>query len=258
MLLAMRPLALLLVALAAAPAAAEAPLAAAQRAYTAVEYGKCRDEAQRALEEPADRAARLDAWRLLGLCQAALGDTDAAREAFKRMLAVDWTAKLQDGLSPRFTSSFREAKGSFGGVAPLSLAVADQQVDGGTRIVKLKITDELELAHKVAWRGAAGSSASPVRAAPLLQLELPAEVDVTVTAYDKAAGEVAVLLVSAVEQEAPPPPPPDEVEQGGFPWLGVGIGAGVVLVAAAAAGGAAFVLLQPQVVTLKSDVAFGE
>lgn len=258
MLAAMRTLVLLCCALAAAPAAAADPLAQAQRAYTAVEYGKCKDEAQRALEEPGDRAARLDAWRLLGLCQAALGDTDAAREAFKRMLAVDWAAKLPDGLSPRFTSSFREAKGSFGGVAPLSLAVADQQIDGGTRVINLKITDELELAHKIAWRGAAGSSGGPVRAAPLLQLELPAEVDVTVTALDKAGGEVAVLAIAAHVAEQLQPLPPEEGAQGGFPWVGVGIGAGVVLVAAAAAGGAAFVLLQPQVVTLKSEVAFGE
>ena len=253
----MRPLALVFCLLAAAPAAAEGPLAQAQRAYTAVEYGKCKDEAQRALDEPGDRSSRLDAWRLLGLCQAALGDIDAAREAFKRMLAVDWTAKLPEGLSPRFTSSFREAKGSFGGVAPLSLTVADTQVDGGTRIVKLKITDELELVHKIAWRGAAGSTGGPVRTAPLLQLELPSEVDVTVTALDKVGGELAVLELTAEKTEEAPPPP-EEGEQGGFPWLGVGIGAGVVLVAAAAAGGAAFVLLQPQVVTLKSDVAFGE
>ncbi len=242
-----------------APAAADGSLAQAQRAYTAVDYGKCKDEAQRALEERATRAERVDAWRLLGLCQAALGDTDAAREAFKHMLAVDWSARLPDGLSPRFTSSFREAKGSFGGVAPLSLTVADERIDGGTRVVKLKITDELELVHKVGWRGAAGSAGTPVRAAPLLQLELPAEADVTVFALDRAGGELSFLELPALAPEEPPPPPPDEeVKGGGFPWVGVAIGAGAVLVAAAAAGGAAFVLLQPQTVALKSDVAFGQ
>lgn len=240
-------------------AAADGSLAQAQRAYTAVEYGKCKDEADKALGGPGSRADRVDAWRLLGLCQAALGDTDAAREAFRHMLAVDWSARLPDGLSPRFTSSFREAKGSFGGVAPLSLVVADERIDGGTRVVKLKITDELELVHKVAWRGAAGSEGTPVRAAPLLQLEVPAEVDVTVFALDRAGGEVSELELAAVKpDEAPPPPPDDEVKAGGFPWVGVAIGAGAVLVAAAAAGGAAFVLLQPQTVGLKSDVAFGE
>ncbi len=255
----MRPLGLFLaLVLAATPVAAEGPLSLAQRAYAGVEYGKCRDEAQRALDEPGDQQARVDAWRLLGLCQAALGDTDMAREAFKRMLAVDWGAKLQDGLSPRFTSSFREAKGSFSGTPPLALRVVEEKVEGGTRAVKLKLTDELELVQKIAWRGAAGSSGGPVRAAPLLVLELPAEVDVTVTALDKAGGEVATLPIAAVKAVAPPPPPPDTVEQGGFPWLGVAIGAGVLVVAGAAAGGAAFVLLQPQTVTLKSDVAFGE
>ncbi len=248
-----------LIVLALTTAAADGSLAQAQRAYTAVEYGKCKDEAQEALAEPGTRAERVDAWRLLALCQAALGDTDAAREAFKHMLAVDWSARLPDGLSPRFTSSFREAKGSFGGVAPLSLAVADERVDGGTRVVKLKISDELELVHKVGWRGAAGSEGTPVRAAPLLQLELPAEVDVTVFALDRAGGEVTTLELLAAKAEAPPPPPPDdEVAGGGFPWVGVAIGAGAVLLAAAAAGGAAYVLLQPQTVGLKSDVVFGE
>lgn len=244
--------------LAAAPAAAEDALAQAQKAYAGVDYAKCRDQAQEALEQPAEKQERLDAWRLLGLCQAALGETDGAREAFKRMLAVDWNAKLPEGLSPRFTSTFREAKGSFVGAQPLALTVADRKTEGGTRNVRLKIVDELELVHKVSWRGAAGSTGAPVRAAPLLLLELPAEVDVTVSALDKAGGEVATLDLPADKPEAPPPPPPVEVEEGGFPWVGVAIGAGVLLVAGAAAGGAAFVLTQPQVVTLRSDVAFGD
>ena len=255
----MRPLGLVLATVvAASPAAADGALTQAQRAYAGVEYGKCRDEAQRALGEPGDKQARLDAWRLLGLCQAALGDTDLAREAFKRMLAIDWGARLPEGLSPRFTSSFREAKGSFGGAPPLTLSVIEEQVEGGTRAVKLKLTDELELVHKIAWRGAAGSSGGPVRAAPLLQLELPTEVDVTVTALDKAGGEVAVLPIAAVAAAPSPPPLHNGVDESGFPWLGVAIGAGVLVVAGAAAGGAALVLLQPQAVTLKSDVAFGE
>lgn len=260
MLRAVRCLALILgSALAAAPAAADDALAQAQKAYAGVDYGKCREHAQEALEQPAEKQERLDAWRLLGLCQAALGETDGAREAFKRMLAVDWNAKLPEGLSPRFTSSFREAKGSFVGTQPLALSVAESKTEGGTRAVRLKIVDELELVHKVAWRGAAGSTGAPVRAAPLLLLELPAEVDITVIALDKAGGEVAILELPADKPEAPPPPPPAvEVEEGGFPWVGVAIGAGVLLVAGAAAGGVAFALTQPQVVTLRSDVAFGE
>lgn len=248
------------VALLARPALANEAVAQAQKAYAGVDYARCKEAAERSLEEPGDRAARLDAWRLLGLCQAALGDTDAAREAFKRMLAVDWNAKLPEGLSPRFTSSFREAKGSFAGTAPLSMAVAEETIQGGTREVRLKITDELELVHKVSWRGAAGSAGTPVRTAPLLVLELPTEVDVTITALDKAGGEVGTLSVPAARTEAPAPPPPTDpaVEEGGFPWLGVAIGAGVLLVAGAAAGGVAFVLSQPQVVTLKTDVVFGE
>lgn len=253
-----RPL-LVLLALACAPPAwaGEDALAGAQRAYAEVEYGKCRDEAQRALAAPADKPSRVDAWRYLGLCAAALGETDEAREAFKRMLAIDKDARLPDGLSPRFTSSFREAKGSFITGAPLAFTVERETVDGGTRAVRLKLTDELALVQKIGWRGEAGSSGGPVRAAPLLELEVPAEVDVTLYALDPQGGEVALLFLPAKKPiaDAPPPPPP-AAEEGGFPWLVVGGVAGGVLLLGAAGVGTALLLAPPQAVTLKTDVVF--
>jgi hypothetical protein len=233
-------------------------LAGAQRAYADVDYARCRDEAGKALAAPADKPARVDAWRYLGLCAAALGDTEQAREAFKRMLAIDRDARLPEGLSPRFTSSFREAKGSFLTGAPLSFTIEQQTVEGGLRAVRLKVVDELGLVHKIGWRGAAGSSGGPVRAAALLELEVPAEADVTIYALDPQGGEVALLFLPARTSGAAepvataPPAPPDD----GFPWLVVGgVAAGVLVLGAVGAGLAAY-LAPPQAVTLSTDVVF--
>jgi hypothetical protein len=242
-----------------APAAWADALADAQRAYADVDYAKCRDDAAKALQSKGDRPARVDAYRLLGMCHAALGDTESAREAFKRMLAVDKDARLPDGLSPRFTSSFREAKGSFVTGAPLALVVDNETLDGATKRLRLKVVDELAMVKNIAWRGAAGSSGGPVRAAPLLEIEVPAEVDVTVVALDAAGGEVAGLSLPAVTKEAPPPPPPPPGEEGeGFPWLAVG-GAVVGVAVLAGAGVGVYLALQPPAaVTLKTDVVFGQ
>ncbi len=237
-------------------------LASVEKAYADVDYPRCRDEAQKALQQPARLSARVDAYRYLGLCDAAVGDVDKARDAFKHMLAIDKDARLPDGLSPRFTSSYREAKGSFVMGQPLSITVAGETLDGGVRVVRLKLVDELQLVQKIGWRGKGGASAAPVRAAPLIELELPAAVDVTVVAYDAAGGEVGLAPLPAKKAKAPPPPPPPKEvaggDGGGFPWLAVGGITGGILVLAAAGAGAYLYFAPPQAVTLKTDVAFGD
>ncbi|HEY4223665.1 MAG TPA: hypothetical protein VGO62_20050, partial [Myxococcota bacterium] len=184
-------------------------------------------------------------------------DTDKAREAFKRMLAIDHDARLPDGLSPRFTSSFREAKGAFVSGTPLGFTVVDEKLDGATRIIRLKLVDDLELVQKIAWHGAAGSQGPPVRAAPLQEIDLPAAVDVTVVALDAAGGEIATMLLPAKKAATPAAaaaaPPPEEP----FPWLVVGgVTAGVIVLAAVGVG-VGVLLAPPQSVTLKTDVVFG-
>lgn len=242
----------------AAPTTRADVLADAQRAYADVDYGKCRDDASKALQSKGDRPARVDAWRLLGLCLAALNDLDGARDAFKRMLAIDKDARLPDKLSPRFTSSFREAKGSLVTGAPLALIVDGETVEGGTRVVRLKVVDELALVHQIGWRGAAGSTGGPVRAAALLELELPALVDVTLVALDVAGGEVAGIVLPAHVSEAPPAPAPPPAPEASVPWLVVGgVTLGVIVLVAGGAG--AWLALQPpSAVTLKTDVVFGD
>ena len=73
----------LLVALTVA-AAPSAELSAAQKAYADVDYGRCLEKARAALGQPGSLPDRVSAWKLVGLCAAAEGETDVARAAFAR------------------------------------------------------------------------------------------------------------------------------------------------------------------------------
>jgi hypothetical protein len=235
-------------------------LDAAKKAYADVDYGRCRDRARAALLVPATRPERVDAYRLLGLCAAAESDTDDAREAFRLMLAIDRDARLPDGLSPRFTSSFREAKGSWVGVEPLRLSVESEIVNDAGRVVRVRVHDEAELVARLTWRGGGGNH-PPVKRADVVEFDLAAGVDVVVVALDKAGGEVAVLELPArkVEEATPLDPTPKATvaeEDRPFPWLVVGGVAGGVLVVGAVAAVTAVVLTPPRSVTLKPEVVF--
>jgi hypothetical protein len=247
-----------------AGAGAVSDLSAAQKAYADVEYARCRDKARAALLVPATRSERTDAWRLLGLCAAAEGDAETAREAFRTMLAIDKDARLPDGLSPRFTSSFREAKGSWVGVVPLALEVDRDEVGRDGRTVRVRVEDAAELVARLAWRGEGGALSPPVKKAPIVELDLPTGVDVTVVALDAEGGEVAVLDLSAKKADTTtaidptPTGPAAAAEDEGFPWVVVGGVAGAVLVVGAVGGVVAIVAAQPAQVTLKTDVVFAE
>ena len=245
-------------------ASASPELAAAQKAYGDVDYPRCYDRAQAALLVAGDRDDRVNNYRLLGLCAAAVGDTDEAREAFRKMLAIDREARLPDGLSPRFTSSYREAKGSWVGTVPLALSVAkdDTRVDGRTIIVKLD--DDASMVSKIAWRSAGGEMSAPLKAASRLELELPVDVDVDVIGLDDAGGEVVILAVAGQKKDAATDLDRKAAtvveEDEGSPLTYVIIGgiAGAVILVGAAAGIAAVLLAPPEKVVLATDVAFAD
>jgi hypothetical protein len=238
-------------------ARAQDALPAARAAYAAVDFEACRAESARALKQPGDRAARTEAHKLSGLCLAALGDTDGARDAFKTMLAIDRDARLPDGLSPRFTSSYREAKGALVGQTPLVLAIESDTDDGGTRTLVVALKDELRLVKDIAWRGEGGVLSAATRAAPKLELEVPANVAVTLVALDVGGGEVLELSVGKPgDAKLADTAAPVTEDEGGVPWLLIGgIAAGVVVLAGAAVV-AVVLLTPPDSVTLKTDIAF--
>ena len=250
--------------LALALTAAVPDLDAAQKAYVDVDYARCLDKAQSALLQPATMKERVDAWRLVGLCAAAQNNTDDARDAFRLMLAIDPNARLPEGLSPRFTSSFREAKGSWVGTTPLRLSIASEEFGAGGRTVRVKVDDEAELVSKIAWRGPSGTLSAPVKKAAQLELELPASVDVVVVAFDKAQGEVATLTLPQKKTETASPLDPEapaatvDEEASAVPYIVVGGVVAAVVVVGAAAGVAAAVFAPPSSVNLKTDVVFAQ
>lgn len=250
----------------AAPAAAAAPaLQQARAAYGELNYEGCRDKAQEALEEPATLDERVDAFRHLGLCQAALGEVEEAREAFVTMLAIDPGATLPDGLSPRFTSTYLEAKGHWMGKETLGLVLETDVIEGRTRTVRVQISDPLDLVTRVTWADDEGERAPALAAAERMELELPAEVAMSLLALDASGGVVASLRLPsqqpAAELAAEPATPPGAAEideGGGAPWLWVGVAAGGgVLLAGAIAAATAAMLMPPSAVDLQSEIVFG-
>ena len=132
-------------------AAVAAPLDDARDAYDGFDYKLCKERVEDALDLPAARAERTEAYKLLGLCHAAEDETDEARAAFITMLAVDPDAKLPDGLSPRFTSSYLEAKGHWLNKTAIGLTTEDERDEGDLRVLTLVVVDKASLVKKVAW-----------------------------------------------------------------------------------------------------------
>lgn len=241
-------------------AGANSELEAAQRAYADVDYARCFDKARAALGQPGTLSERVAASRLVGLCAAAQGDTDAARDAFRFMLTLDKNARLPEGLSPRFTSSFREARGALMESTPLALTIVKDDIRGASRILRVRVQDDGDLVARVGFRPKGGGLESPVKKSVELELEVPAAIDVELVALDPAGGEVAILEVAGVGsgpvrdlKEGPAPP---AEEPAPFPWLVVGGVAGAVVLVGGGAAILAVVLSPPSTVTLKTDVVF--
>lgn len=243
--------------------AAGSELETAKKAYADVEYDRCRDASQAALKQPAVFADRVAAYRLLGLCTAAHGDIEAARDAFRMMLTLDREARLPEGLSPRFTSSFREAKGSLMGQAPLSFTVVKDTSAGASRTLRLRVEDSGDVIASVAFRPTDGALSPGMKKAVELDLEVPSAVAVDIVALDQFDGEVAVLSLAAIGTAAPlehndgaVAPATDDGSLTTAVVAGGVVGALVLLGGAAAV--LAVVLAPPSAVTLKTDVAFAD
>jgi hypothetical protein len=246
--------------------AASADLDAAQKAWADVDYARCRDRAQAALLVPAERSERVATYKLLGLCAAATNDADSAREAFRMMLAIDRDARLPDGLSPRFTSSFREAKGSWVGMVPVALGIKKESVTTSARTVIVRVTDEADLVASIRWQAEGGTQSAPVKASSTVELLLPTGPAITVVGLDAHGGEVAVLELPAVKAatgpnalDEPPPPAAATVDDGGVVWpFVIGGVVGGALVVGGAAALVVVLLSPPSAVTLATDVTFAD
>ncbi len=99
-------------ALVAARAEAQTPLQQAEAAYVDVDFETTLSASQSAIDSgelsPGELAR---AYELLGVSAAALGDAEAAREVFLRMLSIEPDRRLDDTVPPRFRAPYMEASG---------------------------------------------------------------------------------------------------------------------------------------------------
>jgi hypothetical protein len=93
-------------------AAQTTPLQEAEAAYVDVDFETTLSASQTAIDSgelsPGELAR---AYELLGVSAAALGDAEAAREVFLRMLSIEPSRRLDDTVPPRFRAPYMEASG---------------------------------------------------------------------------------------------------------------------------------------------------
>lgn len=240
----------------------------AKIAYGLLDYDSCVDAAGQSLRMEGTRSDRTEAYRYLGLCHAALGDTDVALENFIRLLAIEPEARLPDGLSPRFTSTFLEAKGFWLGREAMKFEIIEESQDGALRLIQIAIEDRKGLIQKIAWRAQNGDTGPLLKAAERMEVEVPGEIAYELVGYDEYGGE---LYTFVIKEDEPPQPEPvaqsgDEIEAepessiltSPFLWAGIGSVAAVGVIGAGIGVGVGIYFYEPSSVTLSSEVSIND
>lgn len=143
-------LALALTLLAAPPLRAEeATLARAEAAYLEVDFEATKKLAHDALQaggnEPADT---LRLYTLLGIACSALGEDDAAREAFSRVIALDPQGHLDKTLSPKIRAPYLEVRGQL--TARGDLPPLDGRLTHESGALRLELVDPTAIGRGIA------------------------------------------------------------------------------------------------------------
>lgn len=140
---------ILLSLLCAAPAMAQRdPLAAAEAAYLEVDFEGTRNNALLALRaggKTPEQVVRI--YQLLGISSSALGDEDAARDYFVRMLGIDRDAALDESVPPRLRNPYLEARGVW--AARQGRLEITAGLDRATSSVRIELTDPTDMARRV-------------------------------------------------------------------------------------------------------------
>lgn len=197
-----------------------------RQAYEELRYREAVERCAQALPS-LNREQRPEAYRLLALSLAALGDHAAATQAFVSLLALDPAATLASSYAPRIRADLEEARQSGGG-APvrLSLRLWTPALSGAPISAALEVDDGA--AHPVTELSVDGGPRITRGAAERLELSAaaPGPRAVELVAFDRFGGrlaeERATILVTTAAGSSPLRSP--------FLW-------GSASVAAVAAGG---------------------
>lgn len=203
-------LSLLLVASAAgaSPQKGKLALERAGMALDELDYAKARRHLQRALRAgDHDRRSLARVHQLAGQVAAAFGNTKAAYDHYRRMLALAPDARLPGGLAPKLIAPFERAR-RFMADRALHLRVRDSSVK---RLVVEVVPDPLHMAVAVRGLFHRGGRVVTVRSrlhGGRAQLRIPAHVDVParVRAVDRYGNELDVIDTD-VAIDVPEPKP---------------------------------------------------
>ncbi len=146
------------------------PLTQAESAYERIEFGDAQRFARAALTAGGyDRGQMARIYFLLGVSAAAEGKDDEAIDAYKRLLAIDPTSKLDRGLSPKLQGPLLEARGT-----PPQPIACEAVFDRAKGVLHLAVHDELALTSAVLvhWRVAADGPFSEARAKSASSVDL--------------------------------------------------------------------------------------
>jgi hypothetical protein len=126
----------------------ESELAAAERAYSEIDFAAVRRWAESALEYGSatpEQLARLHV--LLGIATATAGEDALAKQHFIAALAIQPDLRLERTLSPKIRDPYLEAQG-YWGTFPERLKLSAEAIDGATSIT-INLTDPAQLAAEV-------------------------------------------------------------------------------------------------------------
>lgn len=155
---------------------ADDPLARARDAVGASDYMAARTELVAAREAGrCNPEETVELYQLSGIVEAALGNTEAATDAFARLLALSSTAALPPGTAPKITRLLETARLSFLDNASLELKV--ETAARPPAITVIVVSDPLRMvaATRVAYTVDGGPErTAEVPASPRAEIALPA------------------------------------------------------------------------------------
>lgn len=159
---------------------AEGALARAEEAYLGVDFDGTREHAMAALREGGHASSELvRIYLLLGISSAALGDEDAARDYFVRMLGLDPNAELDESVPPRLRNPFLEARGV--SAARGARLGVETGLDRASSALHVEISDPTAMARRVRvaarLEGGAEYSVAEYPAAAVLNAEVAGAAD---------------------------------------------------------------------------------
>ncbi|HTM18984.1 MAG TPA: hypothetical protein VL172_00695 [Kofleriaceae bacterium] len=178
-----------------AAADGKAELDAAAQAIDGVDFESARTHAQAARAGgDLPRGQLIRAYRLLGEIAGALDDAEAARASFTRWLLLDPAGALPDGMSPKITGPFAEARAEVKRLGPLALELSVRRRPGVVAVT-VQRRDPLHMIARL--------QSAPQATVDGDHLEIPAEdarpVAIEIAAVDEQGN---VLVTERVTAEA--------------------------------------------------------